>query len=178
MAFTQNFNSDTFGPIQWKLMGPIADRPATADLHTTYLSTDEGNGMLKAYLYTESGWMQMQSIEGFTSGGGGSGGGSVFTINFTTDDGWSTIEADKTFAETLAAVNSGATVYAVALEMNEGAVAYAYTMPCISSSDATISFDNYYIQAQDNQLWVSRVDYFSTGSMEYTFKKYTLTPAT
>lgn len=100
MAFTQNFNSDTFGPIQWKLMGPIADRPATADLHTTYVSTDEG------------------------------------------------------------------------------AVAYAYTMPCISSSDATISFDNYYIQAQDNQLWVSRVDYFAAGGMEYTFKKYTLTPAT
>ena len=111
MAFTQNFNSDTFGPIQWKLMGPIADRPATADLHTTYLSTDEGDGVLKAYLYTESGWMQMQGIEGFTGGGGGSGGGGgVMQCVISRDPDTGDYVADKPFADVFSAIYDGETV--------------------------------------------------------------------
>ena len=104
MAFTQNFNSNTSGPVHWELMGPIADRPATADLHTTYLSTDEGNGVLKAYLYTESGWMQMQGIEGFT--GGGSGGGGVLLVTYDSDAG----HANVTFKEAWDAVLAGQNV--------------------------------------------------------------------
>lgn len=100
MAFTQNFNSNTFGPVHWELMGPIADRPATADLHTTYVSTDEGNGVLKAYLYTESGWMQMQGIQGFTGGGSGNGGALIVNrdSNDTLDKTWQEIlDADVAF---------------------------------------------------------------------------------
>ena len=72
MSFTQNYNRNVFGPIQWKLMGPIADRPATAEENTTYVSTDEGDGLLRAYIYTGGSWMKMQGIDGFTGGGGGS----------------------------------------------------------------------------------------------------------
>ena len=71
MSFTQNYNRNVFGPIQWKLMGPIADRPATAEENTTYVSTDEGDGLLRAYIYTGGSWMKMQGIDGFTGGGGG-----------------------------------------------------------------------------------------------------------
>lgn len=111
MAFTQNFNSNTFGPVHWELMGPIADRPATADLHTTYLSTDEGDGVLKAYLYTESGWMQMQGIEGFTGGGGGSGGGGAFIVNIVYGDEDTTL--DQTTGAIREAINSGRNVVAI-----------------------------------------------------------------
>lgn len=67
MATTWNYNSDTYGPVHNWLMGPIADRPAEAELHTVYLSTDEGDGKLVVYLYDgTTPWMQMNGIEGFT----------------------------------------------------------------------------------------------------------------
>lgn len=155
MAFTQNFNSDTFGPIQWKLMGPIADRPATAELHTTYLSTDEGDGLLRAYLYTENGWVQMQGIEGFTGGGGAlpavtaadngkvlgvddgewapveaSGGGGVVVVSGEWDAGETTITLDKTYNELKALLLSGAVVVMQIGDQN-GAIAYNLAQCCL-----------------------------------------------
>lgn len=81
---TWNFNPNTFSPIHNTMIGPIADRPATAELHTVYLSTDEANGALTAYLYDgTTPWMKLNGIDGFTNGGGG-GSGDYSTATVTT----------------------------------------------------------------------------------------------
>lgn len=133
-------------------MGPIADRPATADLHTTYLSTDEGNGVLKAYLYTESGWMQMQGIEGFTGGGGGSSGN--FIINITADDtdptAYTNVVADKTLAEVIAAYESGLIpVVALSVSSDSGST---YILNCTLVSVRSGEYEASFAQVHVNPM--------------------------
>ena len=71
MAFTQNYNRNVFGPNPWVMLGPIADRPAEAETNSVYITTDEGGGIWKVYLYTSTGWVQCKGIAGITTEGGG-----------------------------------------------------------------------------------------------------------
>ena len=81
---TWNFSPNTFSPIHNILQGPIAERPAAAELNTVYLSTDEADGALTPYWYDGSTWNQCNGIDGFTNGGGGSSGDySTATVTMT-----------------------------------------------------------------------------------------------
>lgn len=115
------------------------------------------------------------TVDGTYPSGGSGGGGDVFAINFTTDDEWTTIEADKTYSETLAAINSGAPVYAAAIETYDDAT-YTDTLANIQTTGESIVFTGYSHSTDgvNHRLWVMKFEYFPDNSVVRTLMDFAL----